>query len=104
MGDRFSLDRRSMLGGSAALGLFLAPRFGNAEDGPAGFDLLSEPSIQVRFPASVALIAIAKAGNRLVAVGVHGVVIYSDNNGVSWTQAYSPVNVTLTCVGFATRM
>jgi photosystem II stability/assembly factor-like uncharacterized protein len=104
MGDKFSLDRRSMLGGSAALGLFLAPRFGNAEDEPAGFDLLSEPSIQVRFPASVALIAIAKAGNRLVAVGVHGVVIYSDNNGVSWTQAYSPVNVTLTCVGFATRM
>ncbi len=35
-------------------------------------------------------------------MGVHGVIIYSDDNGVSWAQAAVPVNVTLTCVDFAT--
>jgi photosystem II stability/assembly factor-like uncharacterized protein len=50
------------------------------------------------------LIAITLApGGRLIAVGEHGVIIYSDDAGLHWAQAAVPVNVTLTCVTFATR-
>jgi photosystem II stability/assembly factor-like uncharacterized protein len=66
------------------------------------FPLLSEAAIPVRLPQNVLLIGIANAGPRLVAVGEHGVIIYSDDNGQSWHQAEVPVRVTLTCIAFAT--
>ncbi len=62
---------------------------------------LSTPAITVKSPASTVLIGIANAGHRLVAVGIHGVIIYSDDNGQTWTQAAVPVDVTITCVAFA---
>jgi photosystem II stability/assembly factor-like uncharacterized protein len=43
---------------------------------------------------------ITRAGNRLVAVGAYGAIIYSDDNGASWVQAQVPVQVTLTAVTF----
>jgi len=46
------------------------------------------------------LLGVALAGQRLVAVGEHGVVLYSDDRGGTWTQAYVPVSVTLTVVRF----
>jgi photosystem II stability/assembly factor-like uncharacterized protein len=47
------------------------------------------------------LLAATKAGNRLVAVGEFGHVIYSDDMGVTWVQAASvPTQVTLTSVYF----
>jgi photosystem II stability/assembly factor-like uncharacterized protein len=55
----------------------------------------------VKAPDKVFLIAIARAGNRLVAVGEHGVITYSDDNGNSWRQSSVPVTVTLTSIGFA---
>jgi photosystem II stability/assembly factor-like uncharacterized protein len=68
-----------------------------------GVAALDTPSIPVKNPAGVLLVAITVTpGNRLVAVGEHGVVIYSDDSGGSWKQASVPVNVTLTCVAFAT--
>lgn len=66
--------------------------------------VLSESALQVRDPEHVTLIAVTRAGERLVAVGIHGVIIYSDNNGKTWTQAKVPVNVTLTSVSFPTAM
>jgi photosystem II stability/assembly factor-like uncharacterized protein len=62
---------------------------------------LDEPAIAVGHPANVMLDAITQAGNRLLAAGEHGVVIYSDNDGSSWTQAAVPVDVTLTAIAFA---
>jgi len=62
---------------------------------------LTTPAITVKSPASTVLIGITTAGHRLVAVGIHGVIIYSDDNGQSWTQAAVPVDVTITCVAFA---
>lgn len=44
--------------------------------------------------------AIARAGERLVAVGVRGLVVYSDDAGVRWTQATVPVSSDLLAVHF----
>nr|ART38640.1 G497 [uncultured bacterium] len=48
------------------------------------------------------LTAAAWAGDRAVAVGERGVVLHSDDMGVTWEQAAVPVSVTLTAVAFAT--
>ncbi len=66
-----------------------------------GVMALDTPSLAVRLPDKVTLIAITTNGNRLVAVGVHGVIIYSDDEGHSWKQARVPVDVTLTAVKFS---
>jgi photosystem II stability/assembly factor-like uncharacterized protein len=46
------------------------------------------------------LLSVTQIGARLVAVGEHGIIVYSDNQGQSWTQAAVPVSVTLTTVQF----
>jgi photosystem II stability/assembly factor-like uncharacterized protein len=47
-----------------------------------------------------ALLGLAAAGTRLVAVGERGLVAYSDDDGRTWAQARTPVSVTLTRVFF----
>jgi len=44
------------------------------------------------------LIDLAHAGKRLVAVGERGHVLFSDNDGKTWTQAKVPVSLMLTSV------
>lgn len=46
--------------------------------------------------------AITHAGNRLVAVGIGGLVVYSDDGGKQWLQASVPVSSDLTDVYFPT--
>jgi len=46
------------------------------------------------------LLGIARAGTRLVAVGERGHILYSDDNGASWTQAQVPTRQVLTAVRF----
>ena len=59
------------------------------------------PAEHARLAAHSLLIAIAAAGPRLVAVGDRGVIVYSDDRGVSWMQAASvPVQALLTGVCF----
>lgn len=51
---------------------------------------------------SASMLSVTHAGQRLVAVGDHGVVLLSDDDGKSFRQAKSvPVSVTLTGVSFA---
>jgi photosystem II stability/assembly factor-like uncharacterized protein len=50
-----------------------------------------------RFP----LMAVTRAGDRIVAVGERGHILYSDDSGTSWRQAQVPVSVALTSVRFA---
>jgi photosystem II stability/assembly factor-like uncharacterized protein len=69
--------------------------------GATDLSALTRPAIAVKAPDKVVLIAIANAGKRLVAVGVHGVIIYSDDDGQNWRQAKVPVDLTLTAVRFA---
>lgn len=44
-----------------------------------------------------------RAGDRIVAAGERGHIIFSDNGGDSWTQGEVPVRVTLTGVDFGTE-
>jgi photosystem II stability/assembly factor-like uncharacterized protein len=100
----FGASRRGVI--AAAIGnafLLLLPKVGQA-DAPTGIVSLDTVAIPVRSPATVILIAIARAESRFVAVGEHGVIVYSDDNAETWTQATVPVDVTLTCVAFATPM
>ena len=48
----------------------------------------------------VILLDVAMAGKRLVAVGERGVVMASDDNGVTWVGTRAPVTRTLTAVTF----
>jgi photosystem II stability/assembly factor-like uncharacterized protein len=45
---------------------------------------------------------VVNTGGRLVAVGERGHIVYSEDNGSTWTQADVPVSVTLTAVCFPT--
>jgi photosystem II stability/assembly factor-like uncharacterized protein len=59
------------------------------------------PAEHARLADRSLLIAIASAGERLVAVGDRGVVVFSDDRGASWTQAASvPAQALLTGVCF----
>jgi photosystem II stability/assembly factor-like uncharacterized protein len=69
-----------------------------------GVRALDMAAIQVKAPGQVVLISITNAGNRLVAVGEHGVIAYSDDSGTHWKQAVVPVDVTLTAVYFKNSM
>ncbi len=64
-------------------------------------DVLDAPARQSELAAKSQLIAITGAGDRLVAAGMRGHIVYSDDGGSSWTQARVPVSATLTDLSFA---
>jgi len=67
----------------------------------AGFvDPLDTPAVQSPLAARSLLQGAAKAGNRLVAVGQRGHIVYSTDAGTSWKQASVPVSSDLTAVFF----
>jgi len=70
----------------------------------AAADLLRMPA--PKLPKAMALRAvfldIANAGDRQVAVGEYGMILYSDDGGATWQQAEVPTSVTLTAVHFPT--
>ncbi len=59
------------------------------------------PAPTARLAPRALLLDVASAGPRLIAVGVHGVIITSDDDGANWSQASVPVSTMLTCVAFA---
>lgn len=61
---------------------------------------LSTPAMQVAPAQKSVLIDLARAGERLVAVGERGLVLLSDDHGQSWRQAAVPVSVSLSAVQF----
>ncbi|MEH6498577.1 MAG: YCF48-related protein [Pseudoalteromonas distincta] len=69
-----------------------------AQDSMAGD---ARPAV-ISFKASeVLLLDVANAGDRLVAVGSRGHIVYSDDQGLSWIQAPVPTRQLLTAVYFA---
>lgn len=64
-------------------------------------DPLDAPAQPTRRAAATHLSAVARAGDRLVAVGVRGLVVLSDDRGATWRQAASPVSSDLVAVRFA---
>jgi len=84
--------RRSVV----TLGLALAAASAARDAQPP--PLYAEPA---RLAAHSLLVAVASAGERLVAVGDRGIIVLSDDKGGSWTQAVSvPTQVLLTGVCF----
>lgn len=63
-------------------------------------DLLYMPAVRTHHPEKGLLLDITRAGNRIVAVGENGRIVFSDDHGKTWIQANVPVCVTLTTVSF----
>jgi len=85
----------STLALSVAIASFAAPGVSLAE---AAEDI--KPAVESELSASDLLLDAAKAGDRLVAVGSRGHIVYSDDQGGSWKQAAVPVRQLLTAVFF----
>lgn len=65
-------------------------------------DALERPSMTSVRAASSVMLAVGRADKRLVAVGERGIVLLSDDDGLSWRQVKTPVSVSLTNVHFPT--
>ncbi len=63
-------------------------------------DVLAQLSVMSGQATHAVLLAVTRAGKRLVAVGERGVLLVSDDNAVSWRQVQLPVSTTLTAVQF----
>lgn len=86
----------------SALGLSVALAFApvaiaQAQDSIAGE---AKPAVMSDMASEVLLLDVEQVGDRLVAVGSRGHIVYSDDNGESWTQAESPTRQMLTAVDF----
>ncbi len=100
MGLALRLTRRRCLA-AAALAAVPAARATPAA-GVGAFGALHQPAVAVRSPDKAVLLAVAQAGERLVAVGERGVIALSDDGARHWRQARSvPTSVTLTALRFA---
>lgn len=71
---------------------------------PAAFaawqDPLNTPALQTERAHKTLLLDVVRADRRLVAVGAHGHIVYSDDDGSTWKQGKVPVSSTLTAVYF----
>ncbi|RJF92748.1 glycosyl hydrolase [Noviherbaspirillum saxi] len=68
--------------------------------GDAFKDPLDVPAPVTRLTTNTQLSAVTQAGSRLVAVGIRGLIITSDDAGETWTQRQSPVSSDLLAVHF----
>ena len=65
-------------------------------------DVLDTPAAKSRHATTTLLTGVALAGKRLVGVGQHGHIVYSDDQGRNWSQAVVPVSSDLLAVHFPT--
>ncbi|HSW03785.1 WD40/YVTN/BNR-like repeat-containing protein [Aquabacterium sp.] len=61
-------------------------------------EIAAQPTL---LAANSPLLAIARAGARIVAAGPRGHIVWSDDNGARWTQAAVPVSSDLLAISFA---
>lgn len=89
---------------SAALAfLAVSLLYGQAARAAGVPDPLNRPALALRAPGKGALLAVETTGRekpRLVAAGERGIIVFSDNGGISWRQASVPVSVTITALSF----
>lgn len=93
---------RNAVGGLLAA-VLAWPGLASAQDAAAKpAALLQQPAMQRAYAGEEMLLAATRAGRRLVAVGDHGVVLLSDDEGKTYRQAQAvPTRATLTAVSFA---
>lgn len=88
------MKRRTLLAGLAGWGVAAQA---------AGFqDVLDTPAMPSALAARSLVVGLARAGDRLVAVGQRGHVLASDDAGQHWQQAQVPVSSDLNAAHFAT--
>ena len=86
--------------GAACLGLSMACA------SPVAFalaDVIETPARPTELAPENLLNDVERVGDRIVAIGERGHIIFSDDEGESWTQAEVPVSVTLTAVDFGSE-
>ncbi|MEJ2467297.1 MAG: YCF48-related protein, partial [Candidatus Thiodiazotropha sp.] len=64
---------------------------------PAAMD---RPALTSAKAEQATLLAVTRAGPRLVAAGERGIILTSDDNGASWQQAKVPTSVNLIALRF----
>lgn len=74
----------------------------SAQEATTEFKALEQGPAIAKKALRAAMLAIERAGDRLVAVGERGIILLSDDGGVEWRQAVTPVGVSLTGVQFVT--
>ncbi|MFJ7284380.1 YCF48-related protein [Pseudomonas sp. NPDC099000] len=82
-----------------ALGMALA-LFQGFTHATSFVDVLDQPAKASALAVSSPLLGVARAGERLVAVGQRGHILYSDDGGKDWQQAAVPVSADLNAVSF----
>lgn len=71
---------------------------------PAGLPaVLRTSAVPSRKAAASAMLAVTRAGPRLVAAGERGIVLLSDDSGANWRQGRVPVQASLTALRFVDR-
>jgi len=87
----------------AALALACAAAWGTQAAADKGWrDVLDTPAARSALASRALLNGLARAGDRIVAVGQRGHIVYSDDAGKSWRQAEVPVSSDLVAVSFPT--
>ncbi|RVU45483.1 WD40/YVTN/BNR-like repeat-containing protein [Rubrivivax rivuli] len=96
------MKRRRLLLGAASLGP-LSPFVAGwaAAAAPALPAVLSRPATASPLATQGALLAAARAGQRLVVGGERGTILFSDDGGQKWTQARVPAQLSITSLVFA---
>jgi photosystem II stability/assembly factor-like uncharacterized protein len=94
---RMSRTLCTVVGTLLALAVTLAHA---ASESPASLDPLDRAAVALKDSSRNVLLSITAAGNRLVAVGAGGAILYSEDQGTTWLQATCPTSVTLTSVAF----
>lgn len=86
----------------AALLATLTLALASGATGATYVDVLDAPAQKSALAAQRILNGAARAGTRVVVVGQRGHILYSDDQGATWTQASVPVSVDLVAVHFPT--
>jgi photosystem II stability/assembly factor-like uncharacterized protein len=89
-----------MLTAAAIAAIWGAPAWAAPAERVA-IDVLDRPAMQSPLAAKKLLLAVARADDRLVAVGPRGHIVVSMDAGVTWQQSQVPVSSDLTAVFFA---
>jgi len=69
---------------------------------PPNAAALDRPALMSAKAAKAAMLTTARAGQRMLAAGDRGIVVYSDDSGGSWLQARTPTSASLTAMQFVT--
>jgi photosystem II stability/assembly factor-like uncharacterized protein len=97
------MQRRTLLRALAAGSVLLPAARANAQALPSPWrDVLDTPAQKSPLAPRALLTGLARAGQRVVAVGQRGHVLLSDDAGKTWQQADVPVSADLVSVHFPT--